>query len=61
MSWGDAIRLLGIVALVKGLKSDVFSISCPSPGNCAAGGAYTDASGHVQAFVANQSATAGAS
>jgi hypothetical protein len=60
-SWGDAIRLPGIVALDKGLKSDVFSISCPSPGNCAAGGAYTDANGHVQAFVANQSATAGAS
>jgi hypothetical protein len=60
-SWGNAIRLPGIVALDKGLKSDVFSISCPSPGNCAAGGAYTDANGHVQAFVANQSATAGAS
>jgi len=60
-SWGNAIRLPGIVALDQGLKSDVFSISCPSPGNCAAGGAYTDANGHVQAFVANQSVAAGAS
>jgi hypothetical protein len=55
-SWGNAILLPGIVALDKGLESDVSSISCPSPGNCAAGGTYTDANGRVQAFVANQKA-----
>src|SRR5215472_4194396 len=59
-SWGNAIQLPGIVALNKGLESDVSSISCPSPGNCAAGGFYTDANGHDQAFVANQTTAASA-
>lgn len=58
--WGNAIPLPRIEALDKGLKSDVTSISCPSPGNCAVGGFYTDANGQAQAFVANQSAPAGA-
>ena len=59
-SWGNAIQLPGIVALNKGLESDVSSISCPSPGNCAVGGFYTDANGHDQAFVANQTTAASA-
>jgi hypothetical protein len=29
-------------------------VSCASPGNCSAGGTYTDASGHGQAFVVAQ-------
>ena len=29
-------------------------MSCASPGNCGAGGAYADNSGHVQAFVMAQ-------
>jgi hypothetical protein len=59
-SWGNAIQLPGIVALDKGLQSGVSSISCPSPGNCAVGGFYTDANGHDQAFVANQTTAASA-
>jgi len=33
----------------------VTSVSCRPAGRCAAGGTYTDASGHTQAFVVNQS------
>ncbi len=32
----------------------VRSVSCASPGNCAAGGYYVDGSGHLEAFVAIQ-------
>src|SRR5258707_7552008 len=32
----------------------VKSVSCASAGNCAAGGGYTDGSGHHQAFVASE-------
>jgi hypothetical protein len=30
------------------------SVSCASAGNCSAGGNYSDASGHLQAFVVNE-------
>jgi hypothetical protein len=30
------------------------SVSCGSAGNCAAGGIYTDGSGHQQGFVVSQ-------
>jgi hypothetical protein len=30
------------------------SVSCGAPGNCAAGGSYTDAAGRVQGFVMNE-------
>jgi hypothetical protein len=32
----------------------VDSLSCASPGNCGAGGSYTDSSGQAQAFVVAQ-------
>lgn len=38
-----------------GLFASVSSVSCASPGDCAAGGSYTDRSGHAQAFVATES------
>jgi len=51
--WHAAIELPGTGALNKG-DADVLSVSCASAGNCAAGGLYTDASGHSQAFVASE-------
>jgi hypothetical protein len=33
----------------------VNSLSCPSAGNCSAGGTYLDGSGHQQAFVVSES------
>jgi len=57
-SWGNAHNVPGIVPLASGGLSDVTSVSCASPGNCAAGGFYRNAHGD-QAFVADQSTAAG--
>src|SRR6266851_650909 len=50
--WGRAVELPGLAALSKGGNAQVSSVSCASPGSCAAGGAYTDGNGHQQGFVA---------
>ena len=50
-TWGTAAR-------VRGLSPDdssLTSMSCPAPGNCAAGGSYTNSSGKTQAFVVSES------
>jgi hypothetical protein len=51
--WGDAIEVPGTAAL-NTTDASVDSVSCPSDGNCTAGGGYTDSSGHTQAFVADE-------
>ena len=51
--WGDAVSAPGLQALHAGQYSDVKSVSCVSPGNCAAGGLY-DASGSGQGFVVSE-------
>ena len=57
-TWGQAIEVPGTAALNQGPPNEsfaaVYSVSCPSAGNCAAGGSYTDRSNHVQAFVASE-------
>jgi hypothetical protein len=53
-TWGTAKELPGLAALNKGGNATVYSVSCPSPGNCGAAGTYTDGAGQLQAFVANQ-------
>ncbi|HEX9520759.1 MAG TPA: hypothetical protein VF940_31845 [Streptosporangiaceae bacterium] len=53
-TWGRARQVPGSGALNKGGNAEVFSVSCASAGNCAAGGLYTDGSGHVQAFVVSE-------
>jgi hypothetical protein len=40
-SWGSAQPVPGLVALNKGEDADVFTVSCASPGNCAAAGNYS--------------------
>ncbi len=55
--WGQAIEVPGLGALNKGTKvSDLVgvSVSCASPGNCAAGGGYEDRAGKGQGFVADE-------
>jgi len=54
-TWGTAIEIPGLGALNAGGNASVTSVSCGSAGNCAAGGTYTGAAGHTQAFVVNQS------
>jgi hypothetical protein len=53
-TWGTAQQVPGTAALNAGGMAGVQSVSCPSAGNCGAGGAYTDSSGHPQAFVVSQ-------
>ena len=53
-TWGNAIEVPGSGTLNAG-DATVTSVSCRSAGKCAAGGTYHDASGHIQAFLVNQS------
>jgi len=53
-TWGKAIEVPGSGTLNKGGNAVVFSVSCASAGNCAAGGSYTDGSRHGQVFVVGQ-------
>ncbi|HEY2518717.1 MAG TPA: hypothetical protein VGJ19_01300 [Streptosporangiaceae bacterium] len=51
--WGTAIEVPGIAA-VNASFSNLVSMSCPAVGDCSAGGSYSDASGHSQAYVVNE-------
>jgi hypothetical protein len=53
-TWRTAIEVPGTSGLNKGGHAAVISVSCASAGNCAAGGLFTDGSGHIQAFVASE-------
>jgi hypothetical protein len=52
--WGNALEIPGWGELNTERYVGVNSLSCPSPGNCAAGGPYYDRSGAGQAFVASE-------
>jgi hypothetical protein len=52
--WGNAIEVPGTASLNAGGDAAVFSVSCRSAGNCAAGGDYKDGAGHTQAFVVSE-------
>jgi hypothetical protein len=54
-TWGKAEEVPGTATLNKGENAVTNSVSCPSAGNCTAGGSYTDGSFHTQAFVVNES------
>jgi Bacterial Ig-like domain (group 3) len=49
--WSALTAVPGLAALNTGGNASVASVSCPSAGNCAAAGFYTDGNGHQQAFV----------
>ena len=53
-SWGRAVPVPGLADLGKSGSAQVLSVSCASPGSCAAGGYYGDGSDHQQGFVASQ-------
>src|SRR6266852_860398 len=53
-TWGTAIETPHLGTLNAGGDAAVFSVSCATAGNCAAGGFYTDSAGHTQAFVVSQ-------
>jgi hypothetical protein len=52
--WGKAVQAPGLSALNRGGSAQAFSVSCPSAGNCGAGGYYVDGHGRLQAFAATQ-------
>jgi len=54
--WRTAQEVPGTAALNTGGNAKINSVSCPAPGDCSAGGYYTDASsGHQQALVVTES------
>jgi hypothetical protein len=53
-SWGAAAEVPGTSSLNAGGNDEVDDVSCASPGNCGAGGFYTDGAGHQQLWVANE-------
>jgi hypothetical protein len=55
-SWGTAQEVPGSATLNARGFAKVYTVSCASAGNCAAGGVYTDSSRHDQAFVVDESA-----
>jgi hypothetical protein len=53
-AWQSTMPVPGIAALDEGHFSDLQSVSCASPGNCAALGFYTDASGNGQVLTTDE-------
>jgi hypothetical protein len=53
-TWGPAKEVPGTGTLNAGGGAQVVSLSCAPAGGCAAGGFYTDASGHHEAFVGDE-------
>lgn len=50
-AWSALPAVPGLASLNAGGNAAVDSVSCPSTGNCAAAGFYTDSHAHQQAFV----------
>jgi len=53
-TWGTAIKAPGSGILNAGGNAVLFSVSCRSAGNCAAGGTYTDSTGRSQPLVVTE-------
>lgn len=53
-AWGTAEALPNLAKLNVGIRASVSSVSCSSSGNCSVAGSYTDSSGNMQGFVANE-------
>ena len=53
-TWGNPINLPGLATLNVGLNATAVAISCTSPGNCSAGGNYSDDTSNFQAFVTSE-------
>jgi hypothetical protein len=52
--WGTATEVPDTATLNAGGAAKITSISCSAPGECSAGGQYTDSSGISQAFVVTE-------
>ena len=52
--WQDAIPIPGLIAMNQGGDAMGVVITCPSDGNCSAGGSYSATSGSYQGFVVDR-------
>ena len=52
--WRRAAEVPGTAALNTGGNAKINAVSCPGPGDCTAGGYYTDSAGHQQALVVTE-------
>jgi hypothetical protein len=52
--WHEAIELPGLASLNRGVQAEVLSVSCPSAGECVAGGIYEPGFGATNGFVADE-------
>ncbi len=52
--WGSAREVPGTAVLNAGGNAEIYAMSCAAAGSCTAGGYYTDASDHGQAFVVTE-------
>jgi hypothetical protein len=52
--WGTAEEVPGTARLNTGGDASLAAVSCPSAGNCAAGGHYEDAATNIQAFIVSE-------
>ncbi|HEX9519559.1 MAG TPA: hypothetical protein VF940_25685, partial [Streptosporangiaceae bacterium] len=52
--WASGRPVPGLAAVDVGISAQVAGLSCASPGNCVAGGRYTDRRGRYQPFVVSQ-------
>jgi len=52
--WGDPFKVPGITALGGGAITLLDTLSCGAPGDCSAGGIYSDKVGLEQAFVVSE-------
>jgi hypothetical protein len=53
-AWRTAIEVPGIASSNQAGNAEINSLSCGSPGNCSAGGYYTDFYTNLQAFVISE-------
>jgi hypothetical protein len=53
-TWGSAIEVPGFAALPSAASGVVESVSCSSPGNCAASGVFSDAAALSSPFVVSE-------
>ena len=53
-TWGKAAEVPGSAALNKGGNAEIYALSCGSPGNCTAAGAYSTVNRHFQAFIVTE-------
>jgi hypothetical protein len=52
--WGQAEEVPGTAALNQGGGAELNAVSCPSAGNCTAGGVYADSGQNAEAFVVSE-------